>query len=266
MRHKAVGLFGIASHRLVSCVAHHSQHSLAQRLYLVWWKLELAIAQADRHLLPHILQHIRANGLCAVGRHDEGAGALFGFDGVAGASARTTDDTTRLEPCSFLSALCGRHARIAGNGRRCTARRRRTWRGGRLCALGYSCCGLLVARLRLGIRCAQFVRSARTQAQHAFDGMNHAPIGKFLHGLVPQVFWLEAVHGTPFESRSFDSFGVPHRRQTIPGGQLQSVVSRSEPLNCPDPRTWFHSCVTMLPNISTSSWPDALLSLAFCRS
>ena len=97
-----------AFHWRVGCVAQHRQHRLAQRLHLLWWNLEFAVAQANWHLfalffhgaIVHFAQFFKglgANGLRGIGRHDEGAWSLFGLNGIAGAGARPTDQTARLE-------------------------------------------------------------------------------------------------------------------------------------------------------------------------
>ena len=48
--------------------------------------------------------------------------------------------------------------------------------------------------------------------------MDNAAIGKVLHGFTLCVSWFEAVHGTPFESRSCDSSGAVLWGQTRLGG------------------------------------------------
>ena len=57
----------------------------------------IKVAQANGHRLAHFLQGFRPDGLGRVGRHDERARLLLGFNGIAGPGAWAKDPAALFE-------------------------------------------------------------------------------------------------------------------------------------------------------------------------
>ena len=102
LAHFLVSLAAVfAVHRGMRCVFEQLEHGSAQRHDLFGGKFKLAVAEPHGHG-AHLLQCARSDGLGAIGRHDESAGAHFVLDAVAGASAGAAHHSAFCEILGLL--------------------------------------------------------------------------------------------------------------------------------------------------------------------